>query len=196
MKTDKLLPYISSGSLTNKFLVSVPNMNDDCFENSVIYICSNSEKDGSLGLIINKKAPIQFKEVLSQLGLPCENQGDKCRSVLWGGPVDPVRGFILHSGDFKGFDTTPLSDDLSLTVSIDVLAKIAAQTGPKDALIFLGYSSWAAGQLEMEIAGNSWLVMNANMDFLFNCPAENKWKQALVLMGINPTMFSLEQGSV
>ena len=107
-----------------------------------------------------------------------------------------VRGFILNSGDFKGFDTTPLSDNLSLTVSVDVLAEIAAQRGPKDALVFLGYSSWAAGQLEMEIAGNSWLVMDADTEFLFNCSVENKWKQALVLMGINPTMFSLEQGSV
>ena len=85
MKTDKLLPFVSSGSLTNKFLVAVPNMNDESFENTVIYVCSNSEKDGSLGLVVNKKAPIQFKEVLSQLGISYENQNDRQRFVLWGG---------------------------------------------------------------------------------------------------------------
>ncbi len=195
MKTDKFLPFISDGSLTNKFLIAVPNMNDGYFENSVVYICSNSEKDGSLGLIINKKAPIQFKEVLSQLGLT-SIQEDK-RPVLWGGPVDPVRGFILHTNDFKGFDTTTLTKDINLTVSVDVLAKIATgQDVPRSALVFLGYSSWAAGQLELEIAGNSWLVMDAGADFLFDGAIEHKWKKALTLMGVDPVMFSLEQGSV
>ena len=195
MKTDKFLPFINEGSLTNKFLIAVPNMNDDYFENSVVYICSNSEKDGSLGLVINKKAPIQFKEVLSQLSITAAKE-DK-RPVLWGGPVDPMHGFILHSTDFKGFDTTPLTKDISLTISVDVLEKIAtSQDAPKKALIFLGYSSWAAGQLELEIAGNSWLVMDANADFLFDTAIENKWKKALMLMGVDPAMFSLEQGSV
>ena len=195
MKTDKISPFVSTGSLTNKFLVSVPNMTDDFFENTVIYICSNSEKDGSLGLVINKKAPIQFKDVLSQLSLTAAK--DDNRPVLLGGPVDPVRGFILHSNDFKGSDTTPLTNDISLTVSVDVLAKIATgQNAPEKALVFLGYSSWAAGQLELEIAGNSWLVMDSTADFLFDASIESKWKKALTLMGVDPVMFSLDQGSV
>jgi len=194
MKNEHPTTFISEGSLSNKLLIAVPGMCDDSFEKSVVYVCSNSKKDGSLGWVLNKKAPIQFESVLSQLGITAMTHNE--RSVLWGGPVDPIRGFILHSADFKGTDTTVLSDNISLTVSVDVLSKIANNEGPKESLVFLGYSSWAAGQLELEIAGNSWLVMDADSRFLFECPAESKWKKAFDLMGVNPAMFSSEQGSV
>ena len=194
MTNEKITPLISEGSLSNKFLVSVPGMCGDCFQKTVVYVCSNSKKDGSLGLVINKKSSIRFDEVLSQLKIPSPQKDN--RPVLWGGPVDPIRGFILHSDDFKGDDTTKLFQNVNLTVSVDVLQKIAENQGPTDALIFLGYSSWAAGQLELEIAGNSWLVMDADSDYLFRCPYENKWQKAFTMMGVNPAMFSSEQGSV
>ena len=55
---------------------------------------------------------------------------------------------------------------------------------------------WDAGRIEVEIAANLWFVMDTDKDFLFNCPASFKWKKALSMIGIDPLMLSLDQGSV
>lgn len=186
-----------SGPLTNKCLVAVPNMTDESFENSVIYICSNSDKTGTIGLVLSKKTPLFLESLFTQVGIKSDQSALLNKDiVLWGGPVENARGFVLHSNDFSGFETTHVSEKINLTASIDVLAKMANNEGPKDALVFLGCSSWDAGQLELEIVGNSWLVMDANEDFLFHCAADKKWKKAFSLMGIDPALFSSEQGSV
>ena len=190
-------PYqLVSGSLVNKCLVAMPDMSDERFESAVIYICSHDEKKGTMGLVLNKPCLLSFSEVLSQLHIPSQLDKSKYPKVLWGGPVEQIRGFILHSSDFVGFETEKITDDLSITASVDVLTEIAKENGPKKYLLALGYSHWDVGQLELEIAGNSWLVFDANEDFLFDCPINKKWEKALSVIGVNPLMLSLEQGSV
>lgn len=190
-------PYqLVSGSLVNKCLVAMPDMSDERFESTVIYICSHDEKKGATGLVLNKPCLLSFSDVLSQLHIPSQLDKNKYPKVLWGGPVDQIRGFILHSSDFVGFETEKITDKLSVTASVDVLAEIAKNKGPERYLLTLGYSQWDCGQLELEIAGNSWLVFDANEDFLFNCPVSQKWEKALSAIGVNPLMLSLEQGSV
>lgn len=196
MKKNKNSYQLVSGSLVNKCLVAMPDMNDERFESSVIYICSHDEKKGTTGLVLNKPCMLSFSDVLSQLHISSSLDKDKYPKVLWGGPVEQIRGFILHSSDFVGFETQKVTDSLSITASIDVLSEIAKDKGPKKYLLALGYSHWDIGQLELEIAGNSWLVFDANEDFLFNCPVSQKWERALSMIGVNPLMLSLEQGSV
>lgn len=193
-KNNSHVSYLT-GSLANRCLIAMPNMGDDGFEGSVVYICSHSDKDGAVGLVINKPCPLPLGEILKQTGINYSEAFSKMQTA-WGGPVDPARGFILHSADYVGFETTALTDELSLTVSVDVLSKIALGQGPENALLALGYSSWGAGQLELEIAGNSWLVFEPDTAYLFKCPAKQKWKTALGKIGIDPLMLSLEQGSV
>ncbi len=147
-----------------------------------------------MGLVLNKPSSVSFNNVLSQLNIP--TIADNHSPVFWGGPVDQIRGFILHSSDFSGFETSKVSDNLSVTASVDVLSEIAKGEGPKDYLLALGYSHWDAGQLELEIAGNTWFVVDVDEQFLFHCPANQKWKKALSMMGVDPALLSLEQGSV
>ena len=71
--------------------------------------------------------------------------------ILYGGPVETGRGFVLHSGDYEGSDSTlPVSEDISLTATLDILRAIADGRGPKQALFALGYAGWGAGQVESE----------------------------------------------
>ena len=188
--------HLVSGSLVNKCLVAVPDMEDERFASSVIFICSYDEKNGAMGLVLNKTLSLNFFDVLSQLAIETKLDKKSFKRILWGGPVEQIRGFILHSNDFAGFETTKITDRLSITSSIDILSEIAKGNGPKDYLLALGYSHWDLGQLEMEIAGNSWFVIDADEDFLFNCPINQKWNKAMEMMGINPAMLSLKQGSV
>lgn len=196
MKKNKNPYQLVSGSLVNKCLVAMPDMGDERFESSVIYICSHDEKKGTTGLVLNKPCMLGFSDVLSQLHISSQLDKSKYPKVLWGGPVEQIRGFILHSNDFVGFETEKVTDNLSITASIDVLTEIAKDKGPKKYLLALGYSHWDVGQLELEIAGNSWLVFDANEEYVFDCPVSQKWERALSMMGVNPLMLSLEQGSV
>jgi hypothetical protein len=68
--------------------------------------------------------------------------------VFQGGPVQTERGFVLHEPLGEWEATLPVSEQIGVTASQDVLAAIAAGKGPRRALIALGYAGWGAGQLE------------------------------------------------
>src|SRR6202000_536732 len=85
--------------------------------------------------------------------------------VLKGGPVDTGRGFVLQSSDFYIKDATlRIDDDVCLTATVDILKAIARGSGPRHAVLALGYAGWAAGQLASEIQENRWLHCGADSD--------------------------------
>ena len=111
--------------------------------------------------------------------------------VLRGGPVDTGRGFVLHSSDFSIEDATlPIDEKISLTATLDILKAIATGTGPKHAILALGYAGWAPGQLENEIQHNGWLHCPADADLVFGSDTEDKYQRALSKIGIDIGMLS------
>ncbi len=186
-----------TGSLAGKCLISMRGLADPRFEKSVVFICTHVPEEGAMGFIINKPAAnISYSEILLQLGLPL-GDNKNYPTVLSGGPMENIRGFVVHSSEYQHESSTCIGKDISLTATMDILADIATGIGPKKALFLLGYSSWKEGQLEAEIAGNCWLVAPVNKFLLFECPNIQKWGQALALLGIvNPSMLSADQGSV
>ena len=81
-----------------------------------------------------------------------------------------------------------------MTTSKDVLEAISSGAGPKKVLVTLGYSGWAAGQLEEEIGRNGWLTVDAQPEIIFDTPVELRYERALSLLGIDPRMLSQEAG--
>lgn len=185
--------------LTGQFLIAMPGMQDDRFRRSVIYICAHSE-EGAMGFIINQVKEMQFPGLLVELGIVEENEAihlpeDAQQLVVRdGGPVDPRRGFVLHSGEYEADATMPVSQGVSLTATLDVLRAISRGKGPRRALMTLGYSGWAAGQLEAEIAGNGWLTCEASADILFDRDIAHKYEKLLVGMGIDPLRLATTAG--
>jgi putative transcriptional regulator len=114
--------------------------------------------------------------------------------VMAGGPVQPERGFVLHSNDKSWQSTIAVSPDISLTVSRDIIVALAEGRGPKHCLITLGYAGWSEGQLEEEIASNSWLTVPANKDVIFNTPLEQRWTAAAQTLGIDVNLISSTAG--
>src|SRR4051812_14890842 len=92
--------------LEGKLLIALPGMGDDRFAQTVIYICAHSSK-GAMGIVINKPIPgLTFAEVLKQLEIDTKPAGPEF-PILYGGPVESGRGFVLHSGDYEaGGDST------------------------------------------------------------------------------------------
>ena len=180
--------------LAGKLIVAMPAMGDPRFERSVILICAHSD-DGAMGLIVNKPVPdFSFAELLEQLKITTKGNGRDI-SVHFGGPVERGRGFVLHSADYtSGKATTPVRGGLGMTATLDVLEALARGSGPKQALLALGYAGWGPGQLESEIARNDWLVSDLAEDLIFSSKDSAKWTGALRHMGIDPISLSPRAG--
>ena len=185
---DELTP----GSLRDHFLIAMPGLNDSSFAHTVTYICEHSDK-GAMGVVINAATPMLLKEIFSQMDLEDRSdQGDQI--VMSGGPVQPERGFVLHSNEAKWQSTLEISPDVSLTASRDIITALAEGRGPKQCLIALGYAGWGEGQLEAEIAANSWLTVPADKNIIFNTPFEERWASAALALGIDVNLISSTAG--
>ena len=176
--------------LTGKLIVAMPAMGDPRFVKSVILICAHTDQ-GAMGLIVNKPMnDFSFSDLLTQLKIAVSPAGRDIR-IHFGGPVERGRGFVLHSGEYRGGGaTTPVRGGYGMTATLDVLEALAQGEGPQKAILALGYSGWGAGQLESEIARNDWLVADAADDLIFSVKDGAKWAGALRQMGIEPLTLS------
>ena len=178
-------------NLAGKLLIAMPDMGDRRFDRSVVYICSHSQ-EGAMGLIINKPQPkLRFVKLLKQLKIKVEGIVREAK-VHYGGPVETVRGFVLHSGDYPSQD--PAVGGIALTATLDILQDIARGRGPENVLLALGYAGWAAGQLEAEIASNGWLTCDADQALVFEVENARKWTEALAKLGVSPLLLSSTAG--
>jgi putative transcriptional regulator len=169
-------------------------MGDERFAQTVIYMCAHSAK-GAMGIVINKPIPgLTFAEVMKQLEIETKPLAAEL-PILYGGPVETGRGFVLHSGDYEGSDSTlSVSRDVSLTATLDILRAIAGGRGPKKVLFALGYAGWAPGQVESEFQTNGWLHCESDPSLIFGVSPEAKWLNALQRLGIGPSGLVADTG--
>ncbi len=182
-----------NGYLKGKALLAMPNMGDPRFHHAVIYICTHDAK-GAMGFVINDVLPgMVFENLLEELEIKDEVQAKASilkTPIFRGGPVEMGRGFLLHSKDFEDKETSHVTEDLAITGTIEALKAVAEGKGPREKLIMFGHAGWEAGQLDSELQQNSWLVADANADFIFNIPHADKWAVALKSIGVNPAQLS------
>ncbi|HEY1092239.1 MAG TPA: YqgE/AlgH family protein [Burkholderiaceae bacterium] len=183
--------------LTNQFLIAMPGMADNAFAGSVVYLCEHNE-NGALGLVINKPISLTLGNLFEKVDLNLDSDELAASPVFYGGPVQTERGFVLHEPlDAEGGHynaTLAVPGGLEMTTSRDVLEALASGAGPKKLLVTLGYSGWAAGQLEEEIGRNGWLTVDAAPEIIFETPIELRYERALGLLGIDPRMLSMDAG--
>lgn len=188
-------------SLKGQFLVAMPEMGDDRFRDSVIYLIGHGD-EGAMGLVVNQSLEdMRFADILEELKI-----GDKediirlpedirAREVLRGGPVQRSRGFVLHSPDyFREGNSYSVTEEICLTATLDVLKAIAFKNSPSDALFALGYCGWSPGQLESEIKVNGWLTVPFARDLLFETPTAQRYDAALARLGITRASLSSFSG--
>src|SRR5712671_5086432 len=189
------------GYLDGQMLIAMPSMRDERFTRSVIYVCAHSS-EGAMGIVVNQPASnINFPDLLVQLEVIQDTdliqlpRRAGAVQVLKGGPVEPGRGFVLHSSDFFIENSTlPIDDGICLTATLDVLKAIARGDGPHSAVLALGYAGWAPGQLENEIQENGWLHCSADLDLIFGQDVEAKYDRALKKIGVDLAMLSSQAG--
>ena len=185
-------------NLTHHFLIAMPGMEDASFARSVVYVCEHNER-GALGLIINKPTDINLKGLFDKVDLSLGRADLSDTPVFLGGPVQTERGFVLHESLHGKSDqaeepayasTMVIPGGLEMTTSKDVLEALATGAGPRRVLVTLGYSAWGEGQLESELAENSWLTVDADLSVIFETPVEQRYDTALGLLGLEAWRLS------
>jgi len=180
-------------SLTNQFLIAMPGLADPNFSRTVTYICEHNAQ-GAMGIVVNRPISLHLGEMLDQLQIPASHSEARELPIYLGGPVQTDRGFVLHSGDRAWDSTLRITPQVSVTTSKDILEAIAQGDGPTHTLIALGYAGWAGGQLEDEMSANAWLSGPASEEVLFRTPAEQRWRAAARLLGVDLDLLSGEAG--
>jgi putative transcriptional regulator len=183
--------------LSGKLLLAMPGMADPRFERAVIAMCVHDE-NGAVGVGIGqKRAGLRFRALLKQLDLDPGEAPDA--PVHHGGPVEPNRGFILHSTDWGGQDTLQVNgaegEIFAMTGTIDVLKAIAEGRGPSRWIASLGYAGWGEGQLDEEMTRHGWFAADAKPDLLFDTPTDERWAAAFKTAGVDPRLLSSETGA-
>jgi putative transcriptional regulator len=181
-------------SLAGQLLVAMPQMLDQRFARSVIYLCAHSEDAGAMGLVINKLLnSLTMGELFAQLDISPSRIVDS-RPVHFGGPVEAGRGFVLHTSDYSEDATLVVDDNMAVTATLEILRAIGKGQGPRHSLFALGYAGWAPGQLDAEIQANGWLSVAADDDIVFDPDQDGKWRRALAKLGIDLSMLSTDAG--
>ncbi len=180
-------------NLTHHFLIAMPGMADPNFSRTLTYICEHSP-DGALGVVVNRPTDMNLSVLFERLNLSLNSAEIGNAPVLFGGPVQSDRGFVLHQPVGEWSSSLKVRDNLALTTSKDILEAVGDGRGPTRMLLALGYSGWGAGQLEDEIKQNAWLTVEARDAILFDMPAEERLNAAMGLLGINYATLSDEAG--
>lgn len=177
---------------TGKLLVAMPGMADPRFRRSVNLLCTHDD-EGAMGIGVGHvREGVRFRSILEELDIDPGVAPD-C-PVLHGGPVEPGRGFVIHSRDWSGSDTIRIEPVCALSASLDILRAIADGRGPRHWLIALGYAGWGSGQLEEEMHHHGWYVADGDADILFDTPTEGRWMATWRAEGIDPALLSPETG--
>jgi putative transcriptional regulator len=175
--------------LTHHFLIAMPSMADPNFAHTLTYVCEHNP-DGALGLVVNRPIEMTLSSLFEQIELPVPGDALAETPVMFGGPVQVDRGFVLHRPLGNWQSTLAISDGVGLTTSKDILEAVGRGEGPQNLLVSLGYAGWSAGQLEQELAANAWLTVEADPDVIFAMAPEERLPAAMKLLGIDFSQLS------
>ncbi len=151
-----------------------------------------------MGLVINKTIDaLTIEELYAHLKIEPARQGaNRPRPVHFGGPVDPGRGFVLHSADYREDGTLGIGEAFAMTATLDILRAMGKGEGPRQSLLALGYAGWAPGQLDAEIQANGWLLgRRRRRDRVRGGPTTANGSARLPsFFGVSPSMLSTDAG--
>ncbi|HWH22661.1 MAG TPA: YqgE/AlgH family protein [Allosphingosinicella sp.] len=179
--------------LSGQLLLAMPGIGDPRFEKAVIAMCMHDD-DGALGIGLGGIVEgIGFHDLLRQLDIDPGVSPDA--AIHLGGPVEPSRGFILHSLDWGGQESVSVAGRWGLSATLDILRAIAEGRGPSRWIVALGYAGWGAGQLEEELCGNGWFSTPGTDQLLYECDVESRWAAAFKGAGIDARLLTADFGT-
>ena len=177
-------------SLAPRLLLSMPQLNDPNFKQTVVLLCEHGEK-GAFGLVLNRQTDTPASSVV-RLTPPVEVDNGL---QLWiGGPVEPERGWILMGDQRTDAEAVRVCDGLYLSTSADLLRQLLVNRPQGRTRLLTGYAGWGAGQLDAELAASAWLIADVQLDLIFETQATQMWETAIRRLGAEPSMLQMGRG--
>lgn len=190
-----MLEYKLGNSLQGKIIISLPIISDTRFIKSVVFIASHSAT-GATGIIVNKLSVHKFSSIVKSIDNNIVEDNIKQKSqninIVLGGPINSNNLFVIHSSDYKLSTTLNITDDICMTNQPEAIIDLANGKGPGKSLIAIGCVTWSAGQLEKELAYDTWLVTSSKPDIIFDSSLStlyNKIYETTNIGPYNPSFF-------
>ena len=169
-------------------LLAMPGMADGNFERAAIALCVHDE-NGALGLNVgNAVEGFSLSELMASFEIDAPRLHHV--PVMRGGPVDPQRGFVIHSRDWSGQESIDVTSEWGLSGSLDVLKAIADGSGPSRYIVTLGYAGWSAGQLEHEMTQHGWFLGDTIPERLAAIQTGKRWDECFAQCGVDARLLS------
>jgi putative transcriptional regulator len=172
----------------------MPQLLDPNFARSVVLLCKHSEKDGAFGLVLNRPL-VTTGTVMVHLDPPVATNREL--DIWIGGPVEPQRSWILVGGGPENPEISgaaQIADGVYLSTSPNLLRRLLEPDPPANARLVVGYSGWAPGQLESELAESSWLLSDVDANLVFHTPPDQMWEKAIRRLGADPASLTMSRG--
>lgn len=183
----------SNGYLTGQILLAMPGIGDPRFERAVIAMCAH-DAQGALGIGVGATiSGLGLHELLQHFEIDPGDAPDA--PVHFGGPVEPRRGFVLHSTDWGGQDTVEVAGKWALSGTIDVLRAIAEGRGPSRWVVALGYAGWGEDQLDQEMTRHGWFNVPGDPAIIYDTQIEQRWERGFEAAGIDPRLLGVGGGT-
>jgi putative transcriptional regulator len=182
-------------SLAPGLLIAAPPLGDPNFDRTVVLLAVHGDQ-GAMGFVVNRQAPMRLGELLVLAGYGDAGVTDDS-PVYFGGPVQPSSGWIVSLDPTLAADAggvIAVGDRVRVTFSKeafddlvhDVEQRPPGEADPRRRMVMLGYSGWAPGQLEGEIAAGAWLPVPLDEEVLFEVALADKWERSYALLGLSP----------
>ena len=183
----------STRYLTGQFLLAMPGIGDSRFERATIAICAH-DAGGAVGIGLGETIDgLGLHTLLDQFKI--ERGAAPDAPVHLGGPVEPRRGFVIHSLDWGGQDTIDVAGRWSMSGTVDVLRAIAAGNGPSRFVVALGYAGWGGGQLDEELTRHGWFNVHGDLDLLYDTAASERWERGFAEAGVDSRLLANGAGN-
>jgi putative transcriptional regulator len=166
-------PAQKAKPLTAMLLVAQAELRDPNFKDSVVLVMNNIAP-APAGVIINRPTSITVSRLFPEL----EGLAQLDDKVYFGGPVEITTLSFLVRADAAPEHATEVLDGVYISTNQELLRKLLGRDKPMEGLrIFIGYSGWAPGQLEAELAHGAWTLAPAEANAIFDAKPERPWPE-------------------
>jgi putative transcriptional regulator len=162
-------------STARRLLVSVPTLADPNFFRTVVFMVEHTD-DGALGIVLNQPTETAVDAVLEAWGPYAAPPA----VAFVGGPVQQHEA-VIGLARVGGIDASDAWQPLLGRVGTVDLARDPVDAHPdlEAVRVFAGYSGWAPGQLDGELAAGGWFVVDAHPDDLLTSDPSGLWRVVL-----------------
>jgi putative transcriptional regulator len=169
-------------SVAPALLLSMPQLDDPNFRRTVVLLCQHTA-DGAWGLVLNRPTGTAAAQAV-RLDPPV---GTDNGLELWvGGPVEPERGCLLLGEDPHDVEAVQICHGIYISGSASLLRQLLEQDKPDRTRLLMGYAGWGPGQLDSELRESAWLIMQVELDLIFDVPPAEMWEAAIRRLGAEP----------